>query len=112
MYRRLIATAIASLALLRGCGKADVAIVKPPLVPIYVCPRAVGPRAICRHRFDAGKLIGMSLGQARRVAAAHGYALLRVAPAPEASIFMGRELEVECSAGGASGIVVRILGVS
>jgi hypothetical protein len=112
VYRRLIATALASLALLSGCGKADLAIVKPPLVPIYVCPRAVGARALCRHRFDAGKLIGMPFGQAMRVAAAHGYVLLRVAPAPQASILMGRELEVECSTGGASGIVVRILGVT
>jgi hypothetical protein len=105
--------AVAALAL-AGCGKADVAIVKRPVLPIYVCTN--GPLRSpegCDGKFDAGRLIGLHLHDAQRLARAHGYRVRPVAPLRKgAALTMDYEtgrLDVETSSVGNS-IVVRIVG--
>jgi hypothetical protein len=95
-----------------GCGKADVAIVKRPLLPIEVCENVPGKYG-CRHEIDAGKLIGLSLAQAERFAAKHGFVVRRLAPIRANELptmdLQPNRLDVECDGLSPGSIVTRFV---
>lgn len=82
---RVLALSLAiSMSLLAGCGKSDLVAVRRPVKPIWICQgRLTIHQQSCRHRFDAGSLVGLRLTAAQRVAQAHGYHVSRVAPLGE-----------------------------
>jgi hypothetical protein len=75
---------VATSLLVVGCGKSDLVAVRRPVKPIWICRIGLTIRERdCRHRFDAGALVGLRLPVAERVAHAHGYHVSRVAPLRE-----------------------------
>ena len=114
MRRLTLLAVIAALALV-GCGKTDILAVRRPVIPIYICsaPRE-RPGEHCARRFDAGRLIGLKLRAAEKLAEAHGYTVRVVAPLPRgAALFQDAEsnrIDVETSSfPSADSIVVRLV---
>jgi hypothetical protein len=114
MRRLAFLAAFVALAL-AGCGKTNIVAVKRPVIPIYICsvPRE-RPGEQCAHRFDAGRLIGLHLRSAEKLAEAHGYNVRVVAPLPRGdALFRDAEsnrLDVETSSfPSAESIVVRLV---
>jgi hypothetical protein len=119
MYQGVLVCLLA-LAL-AACGKGDIAIVKRPLLPIYVClhlrpddaRHAEGFEERCEGRFDAGQTIGMHFMDAARLAAAHGFTLRREAPLAKhealTADYLTRRIDVECNGISDNSIVVRII---
>jgi hypothetical protein len=112
--RRLALVAVSAVLAL-GCGKANIVAVKRPAIPIYICsvPRE-RPGEQCVHRFDAGRMIGLKLPAAEKLAKAHGYTVRSVAPLPrEAALTQDYEtdrLDVETSSFPSSrSVVVRLV---
>jgi hypothetical protein len=108
-----LVTVFAAVLVLGGCGKHDVAIVKRPILPIYVCGTFRESRSErCAGRFDAGRLIGLSLKDADRLAQTRGYVVRPVAPLPKGAALLDdyetNRIDVETSSP-AGGIVVRLV---
>lgn len=101
MRRLALLAAIAALAL-AGCGKMNIIAVKRPVIPIYLCsvPRE-RPGRQCVHRFDAGRLIGLKLHAAEKLAEAHGYTVRVIAPLPRGAALLqdakSNRIDVETS---------------
>jgi hypothetical protein len=95
-----------------NCGKGAVAIVKRPVIPIHFCN---GPRGTPCGRFDAGPMIGMKLNAARRLAKTYGFTVRRVAPLrKDEGVLLDAEsnrIDVECNAPSDNSFVVRIMGL-
>jgi hypothetical protein len=110
--RSKIALLVVLAATFGGCGKGEVAFVKRPVLPIYVCPNGPGGSAArCAGRFDASQLVGMTLTNAERDARAHGFALRKVAPPRDVPLeddFETNRLNIECSSRSRDCIVVRL----
>jgi hypothetical protein len=113
--RRLALLAVIATFALVGCGKTNIVAVRQPVIPIYLCsaPRE-RPGEQCAHRFDAGRLIGLTLHPAEKLAEAHGYTVRAVAPLPRgAALFRDAEsnrIDVETSSfPSTNSIVVRIV---
>ena len=93
----------------------NIVAVKRPAIPIYLCsaPREQ-PDDQCAHRFDAGRLIGLKLHSAEKLAEAHSYTVRAVTPLPRGvALFQDAEsnrIDVETSSfPSASSVVVRIV---
>jgi len=82
---RVLALSLAILtSLLAGCGKSDLIAVRRPVKPIWICQIGLTiHERDCRHRFDAGSLVGLRLPEAERLARTHGYHVQSVAPLAE-----------------------------
>jgi hypothetical protein len=103
---------LAALAL-AGCGKSSIVTVRRPLGTIRVCDNLSSSEWGCRHEFDAGALVAMSLPDARRLAKAHGYVVRRVAPLKHGEALTGDfrkdRIDVETDAPGEDSTVVRFV---
>jgi hypothetical protein len=103
----LVALALAS------CGKSAILTVRRPLEPIRVCDNLTNSEYGCRHEFDAGSLVGMSLPDARQLANAHGYVVRRVAPLKRnetlATGLRKDRIDVETDSSSDEGTVVRFV---
>jgi hypothetical protein len=115
MHRPWIAALLCVALGVAGCGKDGIALVKRPVLPIFLCRLTFDhhPNPPCRHRFDAGQLISLRLSAANHLAAAHGYSIRRVAPltrgeALTADLQLDR-IDVECAEAAEDCIVVRIV---
>lgn len=118
MVPKLAIGALALSPLLAACGGANVAAVRPPVVPIYACPssgrlteaRETQNREGC---FDAGRLIGMRLKDAERLAAAHGFTVRRAAPLEPGEVltddYVPSRIDVEGNEASEDAIVVRLM---
>jgi hypothetical protein len=113
--RRLALLAVIAASALTGCGKTNIVAVKRPVIPIYLCsaPRE-RPGGQCVHRFDAGRLIGLHLRSAEKLAQAHGYTVRVVAPLPRGdTLYQDAEsnrIDVETSSfPSADSVVVRLV---
>jgi hypothetical protein len=102
---KVAAIALSALAL-AGCGKGDIAFVHRPVLPIYVCKEEVRP---CPHPFDAGRLIGLTLPDAEKLAARYHYKVRKVAPGSGdlTMEFLTSRLDVETDSPSRDAIVVR-----
>jgi hypothetical protein len=114
MRRLTLATVLTALAL-AGCGKTSIVAVKRPVIPIYLCSVArERPNGQCVHRFDAGRLIGLRLHAAEKLAQAHGYSVRPVAPLPRGGALErdaeSNRIDVETSSfPSAHSVVVRLV---
>lgn len=102
---------IAVAVLLAGCGKADIAIVKPPRVPIFVCAnRESDKRPGCEDRFNAGLLLGLTLEAGDRLARRHGYTVRRIVPAEvDIGDYEPERIDVECTSSAPDCVIVRLV---
>lgn len=96
---------------LSSCGKADVAIVKPPRVPIYVCSNGASPRGSdCEGKFNAGRLLGLTLNAGERLAHDHGHTVRRVIPAEGIELdYRSGRIDIECTSTSPDCIIVRLV---
>jgi hypothetical protein len=98
-----------------GCGKDGIAVVKRPVLPLYLCWRTFKPHPSrpCQHRFDAGQLVSLRLDAASSLAAAHGYSVRRIAPLARGESLTAdlqlHRIDVECAEASEDCIVVRIV---
>jgi hypothetical protein len=103
---------LASLAFV-SCGKSGIVAVRRPLETIRVCDNLSDSEWGCRHEFDAGSLVGMSLPDAARLAEAHGYVVRRVAPLQKREVlttdFRKDRIDVETDSSNERGTVVRFV---
>lgn len=112
-----LAMVLVSLVAVAGCGKSDVVAVKPPILPIYLCPNVrERNQKDCPGRFNAGRLVGLSFDKARHIAVAHGFGLKRVPPTPEersSLVFdaVHNGILVECDGTSGDSIVTRVTGL-
>lgn len=111
---------LAMFAVFAGCGKSDLIRVARPAHPRYVCwlfpPVKFGPdhRSIpqkpgCMHRFDANRLLGLSVTDAERLARAHGY-MVRVLEELNPANLVSNRLDVEATSPTGSGVITKIAG--
>lgn len=112
---------LAALAVLvAGCGKSDLVRVARPAHPRYVCwllqPIRFGPvrhplppNPRCRYRFDANRLLGLSVADAERLARANHYEIRVLARWNTADLKSNR-INVEATSPTGSGVVTKIVG--
>jgi hypothetical protein len=99
-------------SVLAACGSTTLAIDRPSR-PIWVCLLSTPRREGCRDRFDARRLLGLSLPAAQRIARRRGYSVRRVKPlGPKEAVTMdlryGR-LDIETNAPTESSTVIRFV---
>jgi hypothetical protein len=89
-------------------------IVKRPVVVIYACEERAGlkgRREHCRAPFDAGRLLGLRMKHAERLAEADGLTVRCENPGEAANDELAfYRIDVECSENSRDGIVTRIKG--
>jgi hypothetical protein len=104
MRRISISVLVVAALVFAGCGKADIAVVARPRLQVYLCFGVT--RGRCESRFDAGKLVGLTLREARVVAAHHP---VKCVPGGLLDYDSGR-IDVECTNRTPTGIITRIVG--
>jgi hypothetical protein len=108
--------ALATLAILAlaGCGKSNIVAVRRPVVPFYICVQHSAGLS-CPGKFDVGRLIGLTLAEAERLAERHHYTVRRIAaPGDHGALerdFESNRLDVECSSPSPNAIVVRFVEI-
>jgi hypothetical protein len=112
--KRAAAALALAVFVLAGCGKSGIVAVRRPLEEIRVCDNLSNSEWGCRHEFDAGSLVAMSLPAARELAHRHGYIVRRVAPlARKEAVPTGLKkdrIDVETNAPRSDSMVVRFVG--
>jgi hypothetical protein len=99
---------------LSGCGKSGVVVVKRPAVVIYACDGRAGQKGRgehCRGPFDAGRLVGLRMKDAERLAEVNGFTVRCENPGEAANDELDfYRIDVECSENSKDGIITRVKG--
>jgi hypothetical protein len=110
--KHILAALLLIASAMSGCGKSSIVAVKRPAIAINVCQNVhdegYDP---CPGLFDVGRIIGLRLPAAEKLAESHGYKVRSVAPLGEhealTADFESNRLDVECDSTSRDCIVVR-----
>ncbi len=112
---KAMACVLVTASILTACGKSDLADVKRPTRPIFICVLGFAADRSCQHRFNASQLISLRLDGANALAERHGYSVRRVAPLPlprHEKLIADEEfnrIDVECAEAAEDCLVKRIV---
>ncbi len=106
MNRRASALALPFVVALIGCGHSDSVYVAKPSRPHYVCRLGLAKRRGCVNRFDANRLVGLTVAAATRLAREHGYELHVINEYNDLMLLFDR-LDVDATSPTGSGIVTK-----